>query len=81
MKFCFGFFFAFFSFTANAQEIVVDTLDTVVELPTVQPEFPSGINTFYAYVSTALSRNRVYVPGRVNVTFVIEKEIYCCRQI
>ena len=74
MKFIIVIFVALFTFSANAQETVADTLRTVIDKPTVQPEFPSGIDTFYAYVSTALSRNRVYVPGRVNVTFVIEKD-------
>ena len=58
MKFIIVIFVALFTFSANAQETVADTLRTVIDKPTVQPEFPSGIDTFYANEEVMLAVDR-----------------------
>ena len=74
MKFLTVLLIALFGFTASAQETVTDTLGAIIIQPTIKPEFPGGLKTFYAYLSTAIDRNRVSMVGRVKVAFVIEKD-------
>ena len=74
MKFIIALLLFIAGFTANAQETVADTLRTVVDKSRVEPEFPGGKDTFHAYIYTAFDRNNIYVSGRIDVTFVIEKD-------